>query len=574
MIGERKDYSGWNRLNRTIFNYVKNNKTTFNVGDLAPVNWEECVPGDTYNIQKIDILTRLISPSVVPTLQNLYLELHHFFVPNRLTNVFWRRTMGEVNDWDTAEEDKYNIYKLKFQKSSSIDTKIHNYSSSILAYLGVPLPTDDDIAQQRHLPDISKTLINSYALIWNNFFRDQNLEDQKYINIVNQDIYFTAEDDPNSDFHASAPNFYTGKLAKVNKNLDYFTDTYIDTQKGQQVKISLGDLAPVITSSTKIPKAGSSALFLYNSDTQNVNTPPTTGLPAIAGVQLRNYTDHPVPTGVAHGMAPSNLWADLNNSSVISINDIREAQKIQKEREKDLVSGTRYFEILKSYFGINSDLGELDVPVHISSSRHNIEISQVVQTSATQNSPTELGSIGGYSVKGGMLPGVNYQAKEHGILMTIACVKYDHMYPQGLHKHFTRFGKNDFFNPNWLGLGYQPVYLREIYGHLPESEYSSIFGFTRAWERERVWTNTLTGQLNPFSRDSQGNLNGLTGWTFADIMDYWNTLNKDWKKENKDNVDNTLHITSELTNQVLLDINFSGKCIKLVDALGVPGLGM
>jgi hypothetical protein len=208
-------------------------------------------------------------------------------------------------------------------------------------------------------------------------------------------------------------------------------------------------------------------------------------------------------------MYPTNLYADLNKVTSVSISDLREANKVQKLKELDLIAGTRYFEIVDSYFGVKSILGLLDYPEHISSSTHELTIAQVVQTSIGAGE-TPQGNIAGYTVKGNQANGINFTAKEHGHMISIVYITQKHTYQQGLHKMFKRKTKYDYFMPDLIGLGFQPIMQHEIYGTQTDAERQNIFAYAPSYEIYRRNINTVTGQLNVNSRDTSGNPNSLS----------------------------------------------------------------
>jgi len=203
------------------------------------------------------------------------------------------------------------------------------------------------------------------------------------------------------------------------------------------------------------------------------------------------------------------LYADLGDASSISINQLREAKKLQERRELDLVAGTQYFQILKNYFGVNSELGSADNLEVVALSQSEVNIGQVLQTSATFYDPskktTDLGNVAGYGIGADEHAEVHYTSQEYAVLIPLLVFNQTHTYQQGLHKFFNRKYKDDFFNPLQIGLGFSAIRTSEIYGHLEDKDANNIFGYAPSNERYRKETNLVTGMLNAnFSFNKEG----------------------------------------------------------------------
>lgn len=498
--------SEWLQTQRTIFPYHKNIKTTSNLGDLVPYNLEEILPGDFFDFN-IDGIVRVISPFIKAPMEELYLEVSHFFVPNRLVWENWKYFMGERVDYDVVGWNEKEIPLITFDKVTTND-KV--FTGSIASYFGIPLPSPADYANDSMIMGINKLPFNGYALIYNTAYIDINTQQPKEINKTDENIQFIPENDAEVDFNDSSPTSYTGRVAKVNKYWDYFTNTYLDTQLGEPTLIPLAGTAPVITSTDNIASSnplrwgavGSTLPFSFTNGQKILMLPKGTtdtfSPNNVPGDYLANSYDDDVSFGnptTSQAAVPLNLEADLSQTSAMTINDLRATLKIQQLKEMDLLAGRFYHQKLKSEFNIdNPDMIRLGYPRLIGTSTQRLQISQIVQTGSADGS--DIGTVFGYSVNGVMSSGVNEVFTEHGIMFNLYTIRQRHTYQQGINRMFKKRKRTEFFTPILIGLGYQPVYQYEIYGYLPENSQGIIFGYNPSWEHYRVDINKITGMFN------------------------------------------------------------------------------
>lgn len=562
------DVNYWMPRAKTMFPINSNVKTSFNHGDLVPVEYFELLPGDNLAFT-VESLIRVVSPFIKAPMEILALDVKVFKVPYRILLDSFKKVMGERDDYENPDSDyKIPLINLEIDDGGGGTIVVPNYAKSILAYLGIPLPTQNDLDFGRKIRNINKLLSNAYALIWNNEYRNQNYQQAKLIDLSDNDIDFIPEDDVNSVFNGSPPDKYTGKLAKVNRVFDYFSSAFPDTQKGVEVGLPLTGDALVVTTdaniTTGLPKF---PLQLLDVDTAGNHLGTPLGL-NINGV---SYGD---TTGFSSGgnVYPSNLIAKMDTVTSVGINQIREAEKVQKVREIDLIFGTKYYESVNNYFGVNSILSLLDYPEKIGEYSSPIMISQVVQTSIGLDGNTPQGNIAGYSVVANALGYFNTVAYEHCYVIVMVNTRQSHTYQQGVHKSFNRREKFDFYMPPMDGLGFQPMLKSEIYGYSSDAEANDLWGFQPAFERYRRFDNKITGTLNSFSKDGDGNDNNLAVWHMGD--DYLDVpeFNEEWLLEKADYLDRTLEVPSALSDNYILDINFSGVKVSSVSPLGRPYL--
>lgn len=579
--------------NKTIFNWKKNILTSFNQGDLIPYSVEELLPSERLALNTKTII-RVNSPFIKAPFERFTVNMAHFKIPLRLLWENLKKFFGEVDDYDNYDIE-LEIPKILFEKDG---ITINNYTKSILSYMGVPVPSSKDINAGRKLTGITKLLSNGYALVWNNYFRDQNLQNAKAIDITDNDLIFEPQiteqqkctnstyvdqatceanggqwvlvdaENPAIDFHNSAPNQYTGKVAKVLKKNDYFTASFQDTQKGSQTLLNLdiNGNAIVKTNSTDLLTGLQEPLRFLNTTGSIFQSSESFRI--VDGVVSVNATTGAVANDTF--IYPSNLSADLSTFAEIGINELREARLQQKMKEIEMVQGSRYFEIIETYFGITNTMDELNYPVLVGHSADYLDISQVVQTSLGFSGATEQGNIAGYSVGINKFANIEVFAKEHCYVMSFIYIVQNHNYQSGIHKIHTRSKKSDFWNPLNIGLGFQPIMKKEIYGHLTEEEKNQVFSYAPQGERLRSATNLITGQMNSNSKDEDGNKNAIDLYHFGDTYEEPPIFTEDWKLENNRELDRTLAIGSEKSDNFICNIEMVGLKISPVDAEGKP----
>ena len=365
-------------ISRSKFIRNQSIKTSFNIGDLIPFYVDEVLPGDTLSIDTSKVV-RLSTP-VTPIMDNIWLDTYFFFVPNRLAWEHWKNFMGENTQSAWIPQVQYSVPQITSPASTGWNV------GTIADYMGIPT----GIAGL----SVNAMPLRMYALICNEWFRDENLTDPIYVPVGDATVAGTNGTQYNSDCAKGGAPF------KVAKYHDYFTSALPAPQKGPDVPLPLGQKAEVypftqdiVSSPTAIHwKAGNSFDTSVGLHNMYVNVQGA-GLNSLGVAKTTAESSTPAVTGIF----PSNLYADLTTATGTSINQLRQAFQVQKLYEKDARGGTRYTEILKSHFGVTSPDSRLQRPEYLGGSRVPININQVLQQSETTTT-SPLGDTGAYSL--------------------------------------------------------------------------------------------------------------------------------------------------------------------------------
>lgn len=554
-------------IQRSTFDRSSSYKTSFNVGDLIPFYVDEVLPGDTFDITTAKVVRS--QTMLTPVMDNIYLDTYYFFVPNRLVWKHWKEFCGENTQGAWAPTTTYEM--------PVIVPPAGGFKTGTLAdYFGLPVNVEwsanDDLAPTS-LP------FRAYALICNEFFRDQNLSDPLLIPLDDANQQGVNTDNYISDVANG------GKPFRVAKYHDYFTSALPAPQKGDPVGIPIsvptfqGGTFPVVTTAVDSSKLPSSAYpVVYSRSAIGADRMPFTQDTSVLG-QLGTQRDqyafmdwgYPNTQGANYRfITPVNLAVNVDgsgsgeNSEVsFSVNELRLAFAYQRFLESLARSGNRYTELLLGLFGVKSPDARLQRPEYLGGNRIPINISEV-----TNNAQTEqdfLGDLGAKSQTGDVNHDFVKSFTEHGYLIGVMVARYDHSYSQGLQRFWTRKTFTDFYNPKFAHLGEVPIYQAEIYANGNFSK-EKVFGYQEIWADYRYRPNMVTGEMRP------GVTNSLSYWHLADNYSEAPTLSDGWIREDKSNVDRVLAVTSAVSNQFWADIYIQNKCTRCMPMYSVPGL--
>ena len=507
---------------RSRFVMQKTLKTTFDSGLIVPIMCEEVLPGDTFNVN-VTMFGRLATP-IFPVMDNLHLDSFFFFVPNRLVWTNWVKFMGEQDN--PADSISYTIPQQV--------SPVGGYAiGSLQDYLGLPT-----IGQVGNSNTVSHSALptRAYNLIYNQWFRDENLQNSSVV-------------DKGDGPDATPATNYT--ILRRGKRHDYFTSSLPWPQKGgTAVTLPLGTTAPIKTA-TIGGSGGSPRLTVQDGN-------------GVARSLAADNTFVYLDTGIT-GANP--LYADLSAATAATINQLRQSFQIQKLLERDARGGTRYTEILRSHFGVTSPDARLQRPEYLGGGSTPINISPIAQTSGTgtsgQATPQgNLAAMGTYLAKG---HGFTQSFVEHGYVIGVVSVRADLTYQQGLRRHWSRSTRYDYYFPVFAMLGEQAVLNKEIYVTGGSSD-SDVFGYQERWAEYRYNPSEITGLFRSTAAGT------IDPWHYAQKFTSLPTLNSTFIQDNPPLARNLAVGAGANGQQLLLDAFFTVNAARPLPMYSVPGL--
>ncbi|WNK12795.1 MAG: major capsid protein [Microvirus sp.] len=504
---------------RSSFKLQKSHKTAFDSGLLIPIYVDEVLPGDTFNL-RMTAFCRLATP-IFPVMDNIYIDSFFFFVPNRLVWDKWQRFMGE--------QDSPND-PIDFTIPQVLSPTGGWPVSSLQDHMG--LPTVGQVGSGNQVTQ-SALWMRAYNLIWNQWFRDENLQTPVI-------IHKGDGPDPAADY----------TLLRRGKRHDYFTSALPWPQKGASVKLPLGTSAPV--------KLGNitSQPFFVDATNQPISG-PVTGQPGNGYLNVSGNTSFFNPA--------DSMYADLSEATAATINQLRQSFAVQRLLERDARGGTRYTEIIRAHFGVVSPDARLQRAEYLGGGTSPIIVNPIAQTSATDQAATPLGTLGAMGTSLANGHGFTQSFTEHGMILGFVCVRADLNYQQGLRRMWSRKTRYDYYFPAFAMLGEQSILNKEIFCDGSASD-EVVFGYQERWAEYRNNPSNITGLMRSTSAGT------IDQWHLAQRFLTRPTLSPTFIQEQPP-LDRILAVgTAANGKQLLCDTFFDVTAARPLPMYSVPGL--
>lgn len=449
---------------RSLFKRSFAHKTTVNADYIYPIYVDEVIPGDTFSAN-LSAVIRMATP-LFPTMDNIKASFYYFFVPNRLVWENWDRFMGERRP-DPDSSIDYTVPQMPCPAGG--------FTAETLAdYMGIPVGIDNI--------DINSLHFRGYNLIFNHFFRDQNLTDSVHVDIDD------GPDDP-ADY----------VLLKKCKAHDYFTSCLTAPQKGDAVDLPLGDTCPVVGNGVALGLTeGTNPFNVFKVAAQNFMGMDKTNYPANVGDALSSSNPLDAKAvGVVTDGDYSGLVADLSLASAATINSFRQAIQLQRLMERDARGGTRYTEIIRSHFGVTSPDQRLQRPEYLGGASRGITVQPIPDMSGLST----VGDLAGIGYMNSSGISFSKSFVEHGLLYCLMAITADITYQTGLNRMWSRQTRYDYYWPVLSHISEQAVLNKEIYMQgagvdtlaTGEDDDDEVFGYQEAWAEYRYYPSLITG---------------------------------------------------------------------------------
>lgn len=539
-------------VDRSIFDIETEVKTTFNVGDLIPLCAPiDVIPGSTHEIDITKVLR--LTPMVNSPYDNLYMDTYWFFVPYRLVWDKFKAFMGEQESAPWKDEVNYSIPQIKIPQGGWAE-------GTIADYFGIPTKRNADGNDT-----INALPFRAYAMIYEQYFRDQNLMTPLYIPKDNATVQ-------GENVIPQYVNAYKGgKPLKACKSHDLFTSCLPSPQRGEDVTITgLAKVWNVTTAETEVESDYPMFMKAINGEQFAVGTKHQIlgmgdGTDSVAtNIVSTSYTS----SGQNNEAYPTNLVVDMRTigPNGLTINNIREAFALQRYYEALARAGNRYTEYLKGIYGVTSEDARIQRVEYLGGHRTPINISQVLQTSeGTDTSP--LGRVAGYSLTGDSGSEFTKSFTEHGMIIGLGVVRYDHTYQNMLNPIWRLRDREDMYIPQFSNIGEQPILKEQIYYSDSKADNEEVFGYNEAWYMYRHRPSYVSGKMRSNATGSLDSMHFADNYTTSTPH-----LDEKWIQETPNNVDRVLAVSHTVTDQILMDTRIVDRAVLPMPVYSVPGL--
>ena len=528
----------WTEIPRSSFSRSHTQKTTMDAGLLYPIYVDDMLPSDTFSVD-LTVFGRMSNATVVPFMDNLYFDIQCFIVPYRLVWDNFKKFMGERRS--PGDSVDYLIPQVVAGSNGF-------GADSLYDHMGV-YPFAANLS-------VSALFGRAYILIWNEWYRDENLQDWH-----------------NLSFGDGPDNVANFVILPRGKRHDYFTSSLPWPQKGDSVMIPGSDMitAPVITSvdTHDVNKS------LVWKGTDGSNIPNNTLFGTINNAQRIFNSNANTVQGTTNPV-PVNLVADIQGVPLVSVNVLRQGFAAQRLLEKDARGGTRYTEVIRTHFGTVSPDARQQRPEYVGGGTIMMNVSPIAQTSASDTTSPQGNLVAQVTLANSKVS-FTKSVTEHSILLCLASIRADLTYQQGTNRMFFRKGRLDFYWPTLSHVGEQSLKLQEIFTQAPsvkspdgETSYNEyVFGYQEAWAEYRYYPSLITGKMRSKTQGAPSDYLSLDVWHLAQKFDSVPVLNSEFIEEHP-----PLQRVMSVTNEppFIVDIVARVKAVRPMPVYSVPGL--
>lgn len=534
------------KASRTRFNRDQTILTTFDSGKLIPFYVDEVLPGDTFSVNTAAII-RMSTPKY-PVMDDAFIDFYYFYCPNRILWDGFKQFMGEVESTPWMPTKAYKVPQIQIKGTKETPKPL---DGSILDYMGVPTKVTGSFS-------VNALPVRAYVKIWNEFFRDENVDNAAVIKTDSTDIEYSERNNNEGTIDVTLKNAINGaRCLPVNKFHDYFTSCLPYPQRGPAVALPMeGNAAVNVFTDKNLTKKLTENVSIYLNGTG-------AAYPSI--VNVPGEEDPALLRGASSNQGTTNregyLGANLATVTAATINDLRKAVAVQQYYEALARGGSRYREQVQALWNVTISDKTVQIPEYLGGGRYHVNINQIVQTAENDNSP--LGETGAMSVTPINESSFTKSFEEHGFVIGVCCVRHNRGYQQGLERFWSREDRLDYYVPQFANLGEQPVKKKEIMLTGTSSD-EETFGYQEAWADYRMKPNRVSGLM-------RSNATGtLDFWHYADNYSTVPTLSQEWMAEGKTEIARTLVVQNE--PQFFGAIRVANKTTRRMPLYSVPGL--